>query len=150
MYPRWFYLILVSRNSLHTVKLKNHLGHTSNIFHLSSWFWSLSTKIWIILLKNIVQKLRKQSRIETQPDHWKLVLDPYASKVKSLGFPPFFVLHNRVWLNQEKSWKWVMFKTLLCQPTWFQMYVLYTIWKYTWSAMILAKKNFKIQNSYFA
>ena len=28
----------------------------------------------------------------------------------------------------------------------FQMYVLYTIWKYTWSAMILAKKNFKIQN----
>ena len=38
-----------------------------------------------------------------------------------------------------------MFKTLLCQPTWFQMYVLYTIWKYTWSALILT--NFFISKS---
>ena len=43
-----------------------------------------------------------------------------------------------------------MFNTLLCKPTWFQMYVLYTIWKYTQSAMILVKENFKIQNSYYA
>ena len=27
---------------------------------------------------------------QTQPDHWKLVLDPYASKIKSLGFFPHF------------------------------------------------------------
>ena len=35
------------------------------------------------------------------------------------------------------------------QPAWFQMNVWYTIWKYTWLAIILAKK-IKIQNSYFA
>ena len=77
-----------------------------------------------------------------QPDHRKFVLDPKVSKIKSLDFFPIF-LTNRVWTNQAKSWKWVMFKTLLCQPTWFQMYVLYTIWKYTWSAMIWAKKILK-------
>ena len=72
----------------HTVKLNNHLGHTSNIFHLSS----LDAKIWIVLLKNIVvQRLCKQSKIQTQPDHWKLVLDPKVSKIKSLDFPPIFI-----------------------------------------------------------
>ena len=38
-----------------------------------------------------------------------------------------FRFFHRVWPNQAKSWKWVMFKTLLCQPTWFQMNVWYTI-----------------------
>ena len=31
-------------------------------------------------------------------------------------FPIF--LANRVWANQAKSWKWVMFKTLHCTPQW--------------------------------
>ena len=83
----------------HMVKLSNHLGHTSNIFHLSS----LDAKIWIVLLKNIVvQRLCKQSKIQTQPDHWKLVLDPKVSTIKSLDFFPIF-LSNRVWPNQAKG-----------------------------------------------
>ena len=49
---------------------------------------------------------------------------------KFIFFSPIF-LTNRVWPNQAKSCKWVMFKTLLCQPAWFQMYVWYVIWKYT-------------------
>ena len=57
---------------------------------------------------------------------------------------------NRVWPNQAKSWKWVMFKTLLCQPKWFQINVWYTIGKYTCSAIFKPKKIFKIQNSYLA
>ena len=38
-------------------------------------------------------------------------------------------LTNRVCPNQAKSWKWAIFKTLLCQPPWFQMYVWYVILK---------------------
>ena len=55
----------------------------------------------------------------------------------------------QVWSNQAKTWKWVIFKTLLCQPTWFKIHVSYTIWKYTWSAMILAKISFQNQKFIF-
>ena len=43
---------------------------------------------------------------------------------------------SRVWPKQAKRWKWVMFKTLLCQPKWIQVNVWYTIGKYTCSAII--------------
>ena len=55
----------------------------------------------------------------------RIFLNPQVCKIKSLDFFTIF-LTNRVWPNQAKSWKWVMFKTLLCQPTWFQMNVWYT------------------------
>jgi hypothetical protein len=45
-------------------------------------------------------------------------------------FFPIF-LTNGVWIDQAKSWKWVMFKTLMWQLQWFQMNVWYTIGKYT-------------------
>ena len=85
---------------------------------------------------------------KTQLDHWKLFLGANVCQIKSLEFFPIF-LTNRVWINQAKSWKWVMFKTLLWQPQWFQMNVWYTIWKYTYSSIFWLKKVFKIQNSYF-
>ena len=49
-------------------------------------------------------KIWYEHMVQNQPDHWKLVLDPKVSKIKSLDFFPIF-LTNRVWSNQAKYWK---------------------------------------------
>ena len=45
---------------------------------------------------------------------------------------------NRILPNHSKSCKWVVFKTLLCQTTWFQMNLWCTLWKY----MYIVSYNF--------
>jgi hypothetical protein len=73
----------------------------------------------------------------------------FIPKLPGLGIMIFFsnLSTNRVWPNQAKSWKWVMFKTLLCQPKWFQVNVWYTLRKYTCSANNLSQ--FFFQNPKF-
>jgi hypothetical protein len=57
---------------------------------------------------------------KTQFDHWKLFLGANICQIRTLDFFSNFLI-NRVWINQAKSWKCVMFKTLLWQPQWFQI-----------------------------
>ena len=61
---------------------------------------------------------------------------------KNLDFSKIFFT-RRILPNQAKSWKWVLFKTLLCQPRWFSMNVWYTIWKYIYSAIIWTQNFFQ-------
>ena len=50
--------------------------------------------------------------------HWELGLGAMVCPSQNSDFLKIFFT-NRILPIQAKSWKWVMFKTLLCQPKWF-------------------------------
>jgi hypothetical protein len=85
---------------------------------------------------------KKNDRKQNERKSWELTVCAMVSTGKNLDFLKIYFA-NRILPNHAKSWKWVMFKTLLCQTTWFQMNVWYTIWKYTQSGIIWAQKNSK-------
>ena len=76
-YP-WFYILKVS--------FSGYFLSCNNFASSCIWKFGMSTR----------------SKLQTQPDHWKLVLDPKLSKIKSFDFVPIF-LTDRVLPNQAKS-----------------------------------------------
>ena len=74
-------------------RVNNHLGHTNNIFHLSSGFCSLNTKIRIIFSKILQYK-------------------DYVSNLKSR---PYLIIGNWFWIQWcPKSKVWAKGPTFIC------------------------------------
>ena len=120
------------------IKLKNLKNCKKILFFLSTVWLGLNRASILIPLLLITYLVNKQLR--NHPEIARFRIYDFFSNLST----------TRVWPNQAKSWKWVMFKTLLCPPTRFQINLWYTIGKYTWSAIISAKFFFKVQNLYLA
>jgi hypothetical protein len=75
---------------------------------------------WIIFFCSLLSVLLDapeifhEDLVQTQLDYWELVLVAMVCPSNNLDFLKIFFTH-KILLNQAKSWKWVKFKTLLCQ-----------------------------------